>query len=178
MACTINIGIARLCKTSSSKFHSRFKTLFLSCPPGHAIGVGRFLHPGSLIGGGIFCNCHPRLSFVLAYPLSPASWTCSLMGAAFSVRNLTSELLLGPCLCLALPCANLSEASFHVVSAAPLSGLVQTPYRAELFAVYAALCFADHAGSECRIWSDCQGVVTRFRLLTMGCQSLDQLSAC
>lgn len=33
-------------------------------------------------------------------------------------------------------------------------------------------------GSECRIWSDCQGVVTRFRLLTMGCQSLDQLSVC
>ena len=74
--------------------------------------------------------------------------------------------------CVALPSASLSQTRFQVVSAAPLRGLVQTAYRAELFALYAALCFADHTGSDCRIWTDCLGVYNRFKLLTMGRKAL------
>ncbi len=73
-------------------------------------------------------------------------------------------------------CPGFSAESFRVVCSGPLHGLSQTAYRAELFAVYAALCCADRVGSSCRIWSDCAGVIEKFRLLTTGCKKLNSNS--
>ena len=67
---------------------------------------------------------------------------------------------------------SLSTSPFQVVSSGALSGLVQTAYRAELFAVYAALCYADSLNLACRIWSDCLGVVVRLRMLMTGGKQL------
>ena len=58
--------------------------------------------------------------------------------------------------------------SFSIVTSSHLPGLVQTAYRAELAAVYAALCFAKSQGRSCRVWSDCEAVVKKFRKLTQG----------
>ena len=72
--------------------------------------------------------------------------------------------------------AGSSEEAFRVVSCG-LPGLSQSAYRAELFAVDVALCFASHLGfSSCRIWSDCASVVAKFRLLTTGCRRLNKNS--
>ena len=70
-----------------------------------------------------------------------------------------------------------SSDSFRIVAAQPLSGFVQTAYRAELQAVDAALCFALQQGRECRIWTDCLSVLTRFRLLVDGNRRLGENSA-
>ena len=54
---------------------------------------------------------------------------------------------------------------FQVLASAPLSGLVQSAYRAELFAVQVALQHARHKGCGIRVWTDCQGVQVRFKRL-------------
>ena len=75
-------------------------------------------------------------------------------------------------------CVGSSLDSFRILAAQqPLSGLVQTAYRAELQAVDAALCFALLQGRECRIWTDCLSVLTRFRLLVEGKRRLGENSA-
>ncbi len=67
---------------------------------------------------------------------------------------------------LASPCSpDPSAWSAELVGAQPLSGLIQTAFRAELRGVLAALEFAQGTGRPVRIWCDCLGVVTRFRLL-------------
>ena len=62
-----------------------------------------------------------------------------------------------------LPCSSSSSLyeSFPVC-AQPLSGLVQTIFRAELRALLAALEFGIHWDRHMRIWSDCQAVVSGF----------------
>ena len=61
------------------------------------------------------------------------------------------------------PCsAQPSAWTVHPLAAHPLSGLTQTVYRAELRAVVAAVSFAIKASRFCRIWSDCQAVVSGF----------------
>ena len=49
------------------------------------------------------------------------------------------------------------------VCAQPLSGILQIAYGAELMAVLAAVTFAVDRGRPATIWSDCAGVVVRFR---------------
>ncbi len=63
--------------------------------------------------------------------------------------------------------------SFRVLCSGPLVGLSQSAYRAELFALYAAVCIASRTESSCRIWSDCAAVIAKFRRLTSGCQKLN-----
>ena len=63
--------------------------------------------------------------------------------------------------------------SFRVLCAGPLCGLSQSAYRAELFAIYAAVCIAGRSESCCRIWSDCAAVISKFRRLTAGYQTLN-----
>ena len=59
------------------------------------------------------------------------------------------------------PCSDQPSAwNVHPLAAQPLSGLTQTVYRAELLAVVAAVSFAIKASRFCRIWSDCQAVVS------------------
>ena len=61
------------------------------------------------------------------------------------------------------PCSeHVSAWHVHPVAAQPLSGLTQTVYRAELRAVVAAVSFAIQASRFCRIWSDCQAVISGF----------------
>ncbi len=59
-----------------------------------------------------------------------------------------------------------------VVAAMPLGGITQSVFRAELFAVLAALTYAEVAGRGVRIWSDCLSVVRKFVLLTQGSKRL------
>ena len=52
-----------------------------------------------------------------------------------------------------------------VLAASPLQGLLQSAYRAEIRAVLEAVRIAHHSRLKVRIWSDCEGVVTRVRAL-------------
>ncbi|CAE7399039.1 unnamed protein product [Symbiodinium sp. CCMP2592] len=61
-----------------------------------------------------------------------------------------------------------SAASPVVLAAQPLPGLVQTSFRAELFAMLVALTFASRVSVPVRVWSDCGGVVSRTRSLLSG----------
>ena len=75
-----------------------------------------------------------------------------------------SVILAGPL------CLNPSALSARLVAADVLPGLLQSPYRAELFAVAATLAIAVdlHLSGHLRIWSDCLSVVTKCRLLLEG----------
>ena len=67
-------------------------------------------------------------------------------------------------------CLNPSALSATLVAADVLPGLVQTPYRAELFAVGCALaiCVDQQVQAPIRIWTDCLSVVVKCRLLLEG----------
>ena len=56
----------------------------------------------------------------------------------------------------------------HVVDSGPLPGLMQSSYRAEIFAVIRALQAMRMQTGRVHIWSDCQAVVTRVRRLLRG----------
>lgn len=51
---------------------------------------------------------------------------------------------------------------FVPLAAQPLHGLIQTVYRAELFAILVALQYAVVSGCGVRIWSDCQSAIAAF----------------
>ena len=51
---------------------------------------------------------------------------------------------------------------FAPLAAQPLPGLIQTAYRAELFALTVALRFARDSGRALRVWTDCQSVIHAF----------------
>lgn len=72
-------------------------------------------------------------------------------------------------ICLAQP-LSLTGSSWetHVVSAGPVSGLVQTSFRAELTAVVQAVKLARQKQCRVRIWTDSQSVVDRAGLLLTG----------
>ena len=55
-----------------------------------------------------------------------------------------------------------------IVGAGPLPGLCQTAYRAELFALGFVLHHAALGGFRVKIFSDCQGVISKYHLLTQG----------
>ena len=59
-----------------------------------------------------------------------------------------------------------------VLSAQPLSGVLQSAYRAELMALRVACCYAAEAKAHARVWTDCQSVLSRFLALTQGNKSL------
>ena len=62
------------------------------------------------------------------------------------------------------------NASFSVVASQPLSGLVQSAFRAELSAVAFALQFARLQNRSCRIWTDCASVLSKFHKYITGCK--------
>ncbi len=70
-------------------------------------------------------------------------------------------------------CTGSTSETFRVLSSGPLVGLSQSAYRAELFALYAAVCIASRTEFSCRIWSDCAGVISKYRRLTTGHQCLN-----
>ena len=53
----------------------------------------------------------------------------------------------------------------QIVFAGAVPGLLQSAYRAELFAILKSLEYAQHWGRSIRLWSDCQSVVDRCRRL-------------
>ena len=55
-----------------------------------------------------------------------------------------------------------------VIAAQPLGGIIQSAYRGELFAVLAALTYAERACKGVRIWCDCLSVIRKFVLLVDG----------
>lgn len=55
-----------------------------------------------------------------------------------------------------------------VIAAGGVPGILQSAYRAELFAVVQALQWAVQHQVKLRIWSDCQGVVNKVKKLTQG----------
>ena len=59
-----------------------------------------------------------------------------------------------------------------VLAASFLPGLCQTAYRAELFAVGYARHWAANFRAPIRIWTDCLGVINKFRLLVRGCRAV------
>ena len=58
-----------------------------------------------------------------------------------------------------------------VLNSGLLPGLIQTSFRAEIFAVLAAVRFCRLVGAPVRIWCDCLGVVRRVRKLLRGSNS-------
>ena len=65
-----------------------------------------------------------------------------------------------------------SASHCNVLAAAPLSGEVQTAYRAELMALRVACAYAVRFGVFARIWTDCKSVLSRFTALTQGTKQL------
>ena len=73
--------------------------------------------------------------------------------------------------CVANPKVTTRSIDFsdHVVaSAGPLPGLIQTSFRAEVFALLRAIRLVKLHRVSARIWCDCQGVVDKFNVLTVG----------
>eukprot|EP00435_Cladocopium_sp_Y103_P018281 s2658_g4.t1 len=66
----------------------------------------------------------------------------------------------------------LDSTSSRILAAGPLPGLLQSAYRAELYAVYRALLIAHDAHRPIRIWCDCQGVVDGFAKLVAGARKV------
>ena len=64
-----------------------------------------------------------------------------------------------------------------ILGAGPLPGICQTSYRAELFALGFVLHHAALGGFRVKIYSDCQGVINKFHLLTQGKAKLKQSSS-
>lgn len=58
---------------------------------------------------------------------------------------------------------DVDRSHFVPVAAQPLSGLLQTVFRAELTAVIAAIEFATQSSAFARIWTDCQGVIRAYQ---------------
>lgn len=56
----------------------------------------------------------------------------------------------------------------HIVEGGHVEGLVQSPYRAELSAMLAAMRWASHRHFKARLWCDCQGVCQGVRRLLRG----------
>ena len=85
----------------------------------------------------------------------------------------------GTCLCPTIPELRLAAWSVIVardsvdqppvvLASGPLPGLLQSSFRSELFAVYAAVLFAVQVGVPVRVWCDCRGVVLRLRRMLEG----------
>ena len=64
--------------------------------------------------------------------------------------------------------ANIHLNESTVIAAGGLPGIIQSSYRAELFAVVQALKWAARYNTKVRIWSDCQGVVSKVQKLSAG----------
>lgn len=56
----------------------------------------------------------------------------------------------------------------HVISSGPLPGILQSSYRAEIYAIWKALCCARRQTGKLCLWSDCGAVVHRFEKLLSG----------
>ena len=56
----------------------------------------------------------------------------------------------------------------EVVAAGVLPGILQSAFRAELYAVWQAISWAVQSGCKIRLWTDCQGVVTKLQRLLAG----------
>lgn len=70
------------------------------------------------------------------------------------------------------PSAAPSFGDCTVLCASPLTGLIQTSYRAELMALRVALHIIAEAGVLARVWTDCASVLSRFAALTQGDRQL------
>lgn len=68
--------------------------------------------------------------------------------------------------CRAHPALHLQES--EVIAAGALPGILQSAFRAELFAVSQALAWATGSKCKIRLWTDCQGVVTKLQGLLGG----------
>ncbi len=68
--------------------------------------------------------------------------------------------------CRANPDVTLHDS--EVVSAGALPGIIQSAFRSELFAVKQAISWAVQNGCKIRLWTDCQGVVTKLQRLLAG----------
>ena len=64
--------------------------------------------------------------------------------------------------------ADLSLTNSTIIAVGGLPGILQSAYRAELFAVVQALKWASQYQTHIRIWSDCQGVVSKVRKMLQG----------
>ena len=58
----------------------------------------------------------------------------------------------------------------ELIDSGPLPGLLQSSFRAELFAIRRALELGRQTESRVFLWTDCQAVVGKFRKLLRGCQ--------
>ena len=56
----------------------------------------------------------------------------------------------------------------QILASGPLPGLLQSSYRAEIYAVWKCLCLVRRQTSQIFIWTDCQAVVERLRKLLRG----------
>ena len=61
---------------------------------------------------------------------------------------------------------------FKIVGAGVLPGVLQSAYRAELYALCAALHYVKQFGVIARVWTDCQNLVTTFRMFISGLKRL------
>ena len=58
--------------------------------------------------------------------------------------------------------------AFQIVAADALPGIIQSAYRAELYALLAAATYVQQFAVVGRVWTDCQSLVTTFRLFVSG----------
>ena len=68
--------------------------------------------------------------------------------------------------CRASP--NVEMAASEVIAAGALPGLIQSAFRAELYAVFQSISWAVQSGCKLRLWTDCQGVVTKLQKMIGG----------
>ena len=66
------------------------------------------------------------------------------------------------------PSMQVNPHDFRIVAADVLPGIIQSAYRAELYALYAAATYVKQFGVIGRIWTDCINLVTTFRLFVSG----------
>ncbi len=66
------------------------------------------------------------------------------------------------------PCVNAQPDSFSIVASGHVPGCIQSAHRAELVAALNALKFARAFPGIVRLWSDCESLITKFRLYVQG----------
>lgn len=116
--------------------------------------VGLFVPVLPMLGSNISIASLAKFSFLHCHGWPP-SWTCSLMGLACLYPAVSDLRMASWSVILARPYAlDFGPQDFFAVAAQPLAGLLQSAYRAELFAIVTAMRFALVHRRPLRIWTD------------------------
>ena len=168
------------CSCSDSRFHR-----FWECP--------RFQGERSAVTSDVALLIPSRPEYLTAYgwsmrPHTLLQWYSMLSNITFPVSNPLASFggdvhvfADGSCLNQEFPSCRLASWAVvladvtkpmvsQVLESGPLPGILQSSYRAEIFAIWRALCVMRHQNHRVHLWCDCQAVVRKLQAMLGGCE--------